>query len=490
MTELFLGVDVGTSSTKGVLVDAAGTVVAQAVREHRVDNPRPGQFEMDGSIWWTEFVSITRELLATLDTGTKVAAIGVSGMGPCVQLTDADDRPVAPSALYGVDMRATAEIAELDDELGGDAIFERCDTHLTTQAAGPKFRWFARHAPEAWARARRFHMPASLLVANLTGEYVLDRQSASQCTPLYDAATQQWHSPWADAVAPGIALPRLAWAGERAGSVTAPAASETGLPEGTPVAVGTIDAWAEGLSVGAARPGDLMLMYGTTMFLVGNTTQRVRHPNMWGTTGLVPGQYNLAGGMATSGAITTWLRDLTCADYGTLSAEAAASKPGANGLLMLPYFAGERTPIQDPDARGTIVGLTLAHTRGDLYRAALEATAYGVRHNVETYADAGVPIERVVAVGGGTTGALWPQIVTDVIGRPQVLREKSVGASFGDAFLAARLLDHSLDIDAWNPAAQTLEPREGPYADLYAHYLALHEATRDTQHAMAARQRG
>ena len=128
--------------------------------------------------------------------------------------------------------------------------------------------------------------------------------------------------------------------------------------------------------------------------------------------------------MATSGAITTWLRDLTGADYATLSAEAAASTPGANGLLMLPYFAGERTPIQDPDARGTIVGLTLAHTRGDLYRAALEATAFGVRHNVETYADAGVPIERVVAVGGGTTGSLWPQIVTDVIGRPQVLPEQ------------------------------------------------------------------
>lgn len=487
MGEVFLGVDVGTSSTKGVLVDATGAVLAQTTRQHRVDNPRPGQFEMDGAIWWDEFVSITGELLRA--TGATVAAVGVSGMGPCVQLTDADDIPTTPSALYGVDMRATAEIAELTAELGEQAIFERCDTHLTTQAGGPKFRWFARHAPQAYAAASRFHMPASLLVARLTGEYVLDRQSASQCTPLYDAATQEWHTPWADVVAPGIALPRLAWAGDEAGRITSDAAAATGLPAGIPVAVGTVDAWAEGLSVGATRPGDLMLMYGTTMFLVGNTTQRVRHPNMWGTTGLEPGQYNLAGGMATSGAITTWLRDLTSADYATLTAEAATSRPGANGLLMLPYFAGERTPIQDPDARGTITGLTLSHTRGDLYRAALEATAFGVRHNVETYADAGVPIERVVAVGGGTTGALWPQIVTDVIGRPQVLREKSVGASLGDAFLAARLLDTTLDIDAWNPAAQTLEPRPGPYDELYAQYRALHDATRDTQHALAARQR-
>ncbi|MDO5533662.1 MAG: FGGY-family carbohydrate kinase [Propionibacteriaceae bacterium] len=490
MTELFLGVDVGTSSTKGVLVDGVGRVLAQTTREHKVDNPAPGRFEMDGAIWWDEFVSIARELVGTVGADATVAAVGVSGMGPCVQLTDANNKPTTPSALYGVDMRATAEIEELNDELGAEAIFERTDSYLTTQAAGPKLRWFARHAPDAYARASRFHMPASLLVAHLTGEYVLDRQSASQCTPLYDAATQEWHTAWAEAVAPGIDLPRLAWAGDEAGRITAAAASATGLPEGIPVAVGTVDAWAEGLSVGATKPGDLMLMYGTTMFLVGNTTGRVRHPNMWGTTGLEPGQYNLAGGMATSGAITTWLRDLTGADYATLSAEAAPSTPGANGLLMLPYFAGERTPIQDPDARGTIIGLTLAHTRGDLYRAALEATAFGVRHNVEAYADAGVPIERVVAVGGGTTGSLWPQIVTDVIGRPQVLREKSVGASFGDAFLAARLLDDSLDIDTWNPAAQTLEPQPGPYDELYQHYRALHEATRATQHALAARQRG
>ncbi len=490
MREVYFGLDVGTSSTKAVLVDREGVVVAQAVREHRVDRPGPGIVEMDGSIWWDEFVSLAHELTAT--PGVSVAAVGVSGMGPCVQLVDEAGECVTPSALYGVDMRATTEIDELDAELGRDAIFERCDSYLTTQAAGPKFRWFARHRPEAYARARRFHMPASLLVERLTGEYVLDRQSASQCTPLYDAGTQEWHQPWADVVAPGIELPRLAWAGDRAGVISdAAAAVVPGLRAGTPVTVGTIDAWAEGLSVGAVRAGDLMLMYGTTMFLVGNTTQRVQHPAMWGTTGLAAGQYNLAGGMATSGAITGWLRDLTGADYGTLSAEAAAAGAGANGLLMLPYFAGERTPIFDPDARGTVIGLTLSHTRGDLYRAALEATAFGIRHNVEVYADAGVALERVVAVGGGTAGSLWPQIVTDVTGLPQVMPEKTVGASYGDAYLAARLLDDSVDIDAWNPPVSVLEPAaSGVYDELYGHYRALYPATRDVQHALAAFQRG
>ncbi|NLE97699.1 MAG: sugar kinase [Propionibacterium sp.] len=487
--DIFLGVDIGTSSSKGVAVDGDGNLLATAVREHRVDRPAPGIVEMDGSVWWDEFCSLSRELLEHAPGG--FAAVSVSGMGPCVQLTDADNHPTTPSALYGVDTRATAQIAALNAELGADAIYERSDSYLSNQSAGPKFRWFAAHRPEAYERSRRFHMPASLIVARLTGEYVLDRQSASQSTPLYDAASQEWARDWAEVVAPGIELPRLAWAGDQAGVVHAAGADAAGLREGTPVAVGTIDAWAEGLSVGAVEHGDLMLMYGTTMFFVGNTDHRVQHPSMWGTTGLREGQWNMAGGMATSGAITSWLRELFGnPDFATLVDEAAASRPGARGLLMLPYFEGERTPIQDPFARGTITGLTIGHTRGDLYRAALEATAYGVRHNIETYRDAGVPIDRIVAVGGGTQSALWPQIVSDATGLPQVITEKSVGAAYGDAFLAARLLDPSISIREWNPAREVVEPRaHEAYAVGYGHYRELYEQTKDIQHALARAQR-
>jgi xylulokinase len=157
---------------------------------------------------------------------------------------------------------------------------------------------------------------------------------------------------------------------------------------------------------------------------------------------------------------------------------------------MLPYFAGERTPIMDPDARGVIAGLTLTHTRGDLYRAALEATAFGVRHNVETMIAAGAPIDRVVAVGGGAQGALWPQIVSDVTGLAQVIPSKTIGASFGAAFLAAAL-EHDVRIDDWNPPAGICAPEGGTkvdYDDLYARYLDLYPATREINHALAHRQ--
>jgi xylulokinase len=494
MREVYLGVDIGTSSSKGVIVDSSGAVLASAVREHEVSRPAPGQVEMDAAIWWEEFVAIARELAAA--TEAPIGAVGVSGMGPCVLVTDAAGAPLRPAILYGVDTRATAQIAVLNDELGADAVLERCGSALSTQAVGPKLAWIADHEPEVFSAARRLFMPSSWLAWNLTGEYLLDHHSASQSTPLYDTDALAWYEPWARRIAPEIELPRLAWPGDVAGAVTAQAAEPAGLPPGIPVIAGTIDAWSEAVSVGAQEPGDLMLMYGTTMFLVNTLDHRVTVPELWGTVGAFQGTRSLAGGMATSGAITTWLRDLLRGDghgldYGDLTTLAAASPPGANGLLLLPYFAGERTPIADPDARGVIAGLTLEHGPGDLYRAALEATALGVRHNIEAIEAAGGDIRRIVGVGGGTQGGLWTQLVSDVTGRQQELHEVTIGASYGAAFLAAQSVSDA-DIRSWNPLRQVVEPRaelaEG-YDELYRLYRELYPATADIAHALARRQR-
>jgi len=265
-------------------------------------------------------------------------------------------------------------------------------------------------------------MPSSWLAWNLTGSYILDHHSASQSTPLYDSLGECWLDAWAERIAPQLVLPDLAWPGDIVGRVTSDAARLTGLPAGVPVIAGTIDAWSEAVSVGAWNAGDLMLMYGTTMFLVNTVHERVTYPTPGGTAGVFPGTHCLTGGMATGGAITAWLRDLFGSlDYPELLALAARSEPGANGLLMLPYFVGERTPIADPLARGVIVGLTLGHSRGDLYRAALESIGFGVRHNIEAILDAGGSIDRIVAVGGGAQGGLWTQIVSDVTGCAQVI---------------------------------------------------------------------
>lgn len=489
---LVLGVDVGTSSTKGVLVDLDGQVLRTVVREHEVSRPLPGHVEMDGAIWWQEFVDIAAELsAAAAAAGRPIVSVGVSGMGPCLLLSDAAGSPLRPAILYGVDTRAGEQIERLDARYGREAIIERCGSALSSQAVGPKLAWVADHEPAVWAAARRFFMPASWLVWQLSGEYTLDHHSASQCTPLYDTEALDWHGPWAQELLGGIEPPRLAWAGEQAGTVTAAASAATGIPLGTPVTVGTIDAWTESVSVGAHHPGDLMLMYGTTLFLINTSPSRVTHPALWGTVGVEPGTWNFAAGMATSGAITSWLRGLFGdPGFAELVLEAGAEPAGSRGLLMLPYFAGERTPLSDPDARGMILGLTVEHTRGAVYRAALEATAFGIRHNIDEMRAAGAVIDRIVAVGGGTQGSLWPQIVSDVTGLVQQLPAVTVGASLGSARLAAQLL--GVETAAWNDAGVELHPNpanRAVYDELYRHYLALYPATRDTAHALAALQR-
>ncbi len=494
MSDLVLGIDLGTGSSKAVLADPGGTVVATATRAHAVSMPRPGRAEVDAeAVWWAEVADLSRELVGR-SGGRRVAGVCVSGAGPSLVLCDERGRALRPAILYGIDTRATAEIAELTQRLGAQQVLERCGKELSTQAVGPKLLWVQRNEPEVWARTARWYGSSSYAVARLTGEHVLDHHTASQCDPLYDLRTGDWAHDWVDAVAPGVPLPRLAWPGDVVGAVHAEAAAATGLPVGTPVLAGTVDAWAEAHSVGVRRPGDLMLMYGSTMFLVQVLAEVRVHPGLWTTAGVEPGSRTLAAGTATSGSLTGWLQDVGGgADFGTLVEEARRTPPGADGLVLLPYFAGERTPVFDPRARGVVAGLTLRHTRGHLFRATYEGTAYGVRQILALLGAAGAPVERVVAVGGGTQGGLWTRVVSDVTGVPQVLPEVTIGASYGDALLAAVATGLVPPGTDWTREAGLVEPdpaTKAVYDELFAVYSGLYPATRELVHRLAAVQEG
>ncbi len=484
---VLLGVDVGTASTKGVAVRSDGVVLTRSHRSHQTSSPRPGWFEHDAeNVWWSDVKDVLADLLR--DLGEAPSGLAVSGIGPCLLPVDEAGRPLRPAILYGVDTRAEAEVQEMSEHLGPDVV-TATGAVLTSQAIGPKMLWVARHEPDVWSRTRRVHMASSYLVHRLTGEYVLDHHSASQCSPLYDQRSHAWHEDRWDAVAPAVERPRLAWADEVVGAVCAEAAAMTGLPAGLPVTAGTIDAWAEAESVLVREPGDVMVMYGSTMFLVTVTDDWLPSQKLWSTLGVRSGVSCLAAGMATSGTVTQWVADLAGADFATLTAEASRVPAGSDGLLMLPYFAGERTPLFDPRARGVIAGLTLAHGRAQLYRAALEGVALGVRHNLEAMADAGAAPGRLVAVGGGTTGDLWTQIVSDVTGHEQQLPGETVGACYGDAMLAALATGAAdlADTRRWNPARRTVEPDPvagSRYQDLYPDYLDLYASTRDLVHRL------
>jgi xylulokinase len=485
-----IGIDVGTSSVKGVACDRDGAILARAQQPLTTSMPRPGWVEQDAQRdWWDAVRAVAAPLL---QAAPAPAAVCVTGLGPCVVPVDADGAPLRPAILYGVDTRASAEIAELEARLGAETIVARGGSRLTSQAIGPKLAWLARHEPDVWARTERLLGANAFAVDRLTGEYVLDHHSASQWDPLYDLHAGDWIEEWAQEIAPGKRLPRLLWPGEQAGTVTDDAAAQTAIPAGTPVAAGTIDAWAEALSAGVREPGDLMLMYGTTMFLVATVDAPRPDARLWSTAGVRPGTYSLAGGMATSGALTSWFKELVGADdFATLLDEAAAVPPGSDGLVVLPYFLGERSPLFDPDARGVIAGLTLRHGRGHIYRALLEATAYAVRHHLDVLAEIGASPRRVVAVGGGTQGGLWPQIVSDVTGVAQEVPAETIGAAYGAARLAADAA--GLPGGDWATPDHTVTPRpeaKATYDRLYAAYRELYPATRAQVHVLAALQEG
>lgn len=486
---LFLGIDVGTGSSKAVLATADGTVVDGARASHQVDFPRADWAEFDANVGWTELASLCAELFSRQDA-SAVAGVCVSAMGPCLILTDDKLQPLRPAILYGIDGRAAREIEQLNTEFGADTMLAEGGKRLSSQAVGPKLRWIEGNEPEVWSRATMWHSLSSYLVARLTGEHVLDHHTASQCDPMYDLRHNRWHPGRAEAIAGHLRMPAIAWSGEVVGHVNEAAATATGIPAGTPVCAGTVDAWAEAVSAGARRPGDLMLMYGSTMFFVMVIDGFVVHDKLWTTAGVEPRTLTLAAGMSTSGILTEWMQRLFGGvPFETLVAEAATVPPGSEGLMLLPYFAGERTPVFDPDARGVIAGLSLRHTRGHLFRATYEGIGYGIRQIVELLEAPGAPVERILAVGGGTQGGLWTQIVTDITGRTQTVPAETIGASYGDAMLAAIAIGAVPPSTDWARPATFVEPdsaRAETYGELYETYGKLYPSTRDTVHALVS----
>lgn len=493
----FLGVDVGTYESKGVLVDAEGRIVATATRAHELIVPRPGWAEhRPERDWWDEVVSIIRELFAVSRVPpADIKAVGCSAIGPCMLPMDRGGAPLGNAVLYGVDTRATREVEELNARIGEDVLMRRCGVGLTSQSVGPKILWLRRNRPEVFARAWRIMTSQTFLVYRLTGEVVIDRYTGGNFGPFYDVATQAWMPDFVADIADPAILPELRWADEIAGTVTARAAAETGLAAGTKVIVGTVDAAAEAQSVGVLDAGDMMMMYGSTMFMILLTAGIARDARLWYAPWMLRGLHASAAGLATSGTLTHWFRDQLAKDlqpdsaFAALAADAAGSPPGARGLIVLPHFSGERTPHHNPRARGCFFGLDLTHTRGDLYRAVLEGMACAATEVLETYADAGLPAKRLIAVGGGTRNRLWLQAVSDISGLPQRLPTHTVGASYGDAFLAAYATGHVelRDIVAWNPIARTVEPdpaTRAVYRRTLAAYKSLHAQTGDLMRAL------
>ena len=442
--ELFLGIDVGTYETKGVLVDATGHVHAEARSRHGISTPAPGMVEQDAdAVWWHDLVEVASTLRQAVPDA-EIVAVACSAIGPCVLPVDAELRPLRPAILYGVDTRATEEIDLLETRLGREEIFRRAGNALTSQSSGPKILWIERNEPEVAARTRWYLTSQSYLVARLTGQVVIDHATAGYFHPCYDLARLDWDLDGIEDLIRPDTLPPLGWSTDVAGTVTPAAAEATGIPEGTPVLVGTTDAVAEAVGSSVIVTDDLMLMYGSSGYFIRVTDAPRADPRLWAAPFALPGRYVLAAGTSTAGTATRWVADLLGLDHGDGDAAmfgrlmdlVRLAPPGANGVQHLPHFSGERTPLHDADARAAFTGLTLATGRADLARSVIEGVGQSIAFAVSALLEGGEVEPRVVAIGGGTHNEVLVQTVSDLTG----LRQRTaatLGAAYGDAMLAA-----------------------------------------------------
>lgn len=503
--EYLLGVDIGTYESKGVITTIDGRVISTQIRPHNLLIPKQGWAEHDAEgVWWGDFCSIVKGLLQESGISShEIIAIGCSAIGPDMLPVNEQGRPLRAAVLYGIDTRATTEIAYLGEQLGQGNIFKRCGNYLSTQAVGPKILWLKQNEPEIFQKAYKFVTGTSFLVARLTGNYLVDHYTAAAgFTPFYDTLTAGWADDLCKSIVNPDKLPEVAWTTDLGGTVTQEAALQTGLTQGTPVIVGTCDAAAEAVSVGVVSPGQMMLMYGSTVFIVGVTDQKMIDERFWAAPYLFQDTHCLSAGMSTAGSLTRWFRDNFAQDlitiekatgtnpYTTLAQKAEHITPGSEGLLVLPYFSGERTPINDPRARGVIFGLTLSHTRDHIYRAILEGIGHGIKHHIDILKQIEANPETLVAVGGGTKNPLWLQIVSDICGKTQQVPAITMGASYGDAFLAglgAKVFSSYRDISTWVKNNQEIRPNSVntlKYEKYHELYLKLYNQNKDSMHLL------
>ncbi|KRO33348.1 MAG: hypothetical protein ABR64_03695 [Actinobacteria bacterium BACL2 MAG-121001-bin67] len=503
--DLLLGIDIGTYESKGVLTTITGEVIAQVAVPHQLLFPRAGWAEHDPELtWWGDFCTITKQLLSTPGVvAADIKGVGISAIGPDVLPIDENFNPLRMGILYGVDTRAVKEIDELNAKYGEDEIFNATANCLSSQSTGPKILWIKKNEPEVYKKARWFVDATTFIVARLTSRVVIDHFSAGCMVPMYDPWSNKWSDRFCEDFVNLEQLPEILWSHELAGRVTSKASELTGLAEGTPVSVGTIDAGAEALSVGVTKPGEMMMMYGSTIFMIQVTdNDQAREKRLWAGPYLFPGTWCLLAGMATSGSLTRWFRDqfapeLVAAEksggasaYAELVKEAAETKPGAEGVIVLPYFSGERTPVMDPRAKGMIFGLSLTHSRGHIFRAILEGMGHGVKQHVDLFTSIGARPKTIKSVGGGTKNSIWLQAISDISGVPQEVAPLTFGASYGDALLAGvavGLVSSPEEIRTWQGKARTINPDEKlaeTYRPLSEIYTSLYDATKNQMHKL------
>ncbi|MCH7747974.1 MAG: xylulokinase [Acidobacteria bacterium] len=444
-----LGLDIGTTGSRAVIVNDAGTVLAGATEPHApFESPQPGWAEQHPADWWRAArAAVARVVADDRVQSHDIRAVGLSGqMHGAVLENDADE--VLRPAIIWCDQRTDAECRWLRDTIGAARVIELVSNPALTGFTLPKLLWVRTHEPQVWDEVRSVLLPKDYVRLQLTGERATDAADASG-TLLFDVANRCWSTPMLEATGIDATwLPAVYEGPEVTGRVTARAARDTGLPAGTPVVAGGGDQAAGAVGMGIVRPGTVSATIGTSGVVFAATDRPVLDPGGRVHTfcHAVPGRWHVMGVTQGAGLSLRWFKDTFGAGpagaddgrdpYDRLCDEAAGAPPGAAGVLWTPYLMGERTPHLDPHARAALVGLTASHTRAHIIRAVLEGVAFSLRDSFTVCAEMGVPVHRIRLGGGGARSALWRQIQADVYGHQVEILAAEEGAAYGAALLA------------------------------------------------------
>lgn len=452
----FLGIDTSTTSSKALLINERGEMIAVASNPHTLQTPKPLWSEQDPREWWEAVAASISSVLEQAGVGGEgIGAVGLTGqMHGLVLLGDAGD-VLRPAILWN-DQRTQSQCDAIHRIVGKEKFIHITGNVALTGFTAPKILWVKEHEPELFARAKHVLLPKDYVRYMLTGEYAMDKADGAG-TVLFDLQARDWSDEVLSALdIPRAWMPRTFEGTEFTGVVNEEAARLTGLKVGTPVTAGGGDQAAGAVGVGAVKPGIVGLTVGTSGVVFATTPSALIEPEgrLHAFCHAVPGMWHFMGVMLSAAGSLQWYRDTLApkVSFDDLLKEAESIPTGSEGLQFLPYLSGERTPHPDPLARGAFIGLTLRHSRAHMTRALLEGVAFGLKDSFTLIQEAGLgTITQVRASGGGTKGALWRQIMASVLEAELVTVNTTEGSAYGAALLAG------VGAGAWSNAEAACE---------------------------------
>jgi len=445
-----LGIDIGTSGTKALLIDETGRVLASVTEEYPLLTPRPGWAEQHPQDWWRATADATRAVLAKAGiTGADVAGVGLSGQMHGSVFLDASNEVIRPALLW-CDQRTAAQCQWINATAGESLVVEETLNPMLTGFTAPKIIWLRQEEPDQYARVRKVLLPKDYVRLKLSGEFASEVSDASG-TALLNVRQRQWSTRLMNAIDVDPAWMAPVFESQDPSTrISAEAAEATGLAAGTPIVGGGGDQAAGAVGNGIVRTGVVSSTTGTSGVVFAFMDEPLVDQRLRAHTfcHAVPGKWHTMGVMLSAGGSLRWIRDALCGPerdvaaamgkdpYEVMCDEAAAAPPGCEGLVFLPYLTGERTPYPDPDAKGVFFGLHLRHTRAHLIRAVLEGVAFGLKDSFEVFVEMGVPVDQVRASGGGARSRLWLQIQADATNHAHHTINVEEGPALGVALLA------------------------------------------------------